>query len=276
MGRTAILFVGQERSLARTIGSLRANLLAPNNPVVFLACETDCPERVLSQFDGFEIGGAVLLPSFRTPEYGHIVEMALGRPAASEEVFERARRADGLCWTSNYLRTSGTILQYYQLWRAWTSLLDYEKTHDMTFDWCMKCRLDVQWSVPFVVDGIPREGEESVRRAMGNAHMAAHARDLTNTHGYYEHGFGMPCSTNIVWSWGPEQVFLSSRAVFQSLGPMVFQFGLWDSTGPFAFNSESFFHQFCIHHSLVHWVFMESGNPMFVTGPGPHMVTLLR
>lgn len=276
MTRHAILFVGQERSLERTFQSLEANLLAPNRPVLFFACETSDPTRFLARFKGYEVGGAILLPTFRTSEYGHLLEMALERPAASEAVFDRARRADGLNWTADYLRSSGTILQYYQLWKAWITLVEYEKTHGMTFDLCMKCRLDIQWSVPFFFDAIPREGSESVLRAMGNSHMKDHPRNPATINPYYEHPYGQPVSDNLVWSWGPEQVFLSRRSTFQVFGPMVLLFGLWDSTGPFAFNSESFFHQVCCQHSLVHWEFIEEKNPLFAYGPSDCMVTILR
>lgn len=276
MGRHAILFVGGERSLDRTLQSLKDNLLTPTKPVLFFACETDNPQQFLSRFQEFEIGGADLRPTFRTPEYAHIVEMALGRPAATDAVFERARKADGLNWSQDYLRQSGTILQYYQLWKAWCLLLDYERQHKLQFDLCMKCRLDIQWSVPFRFDTIPREGTESVLRAMGNAYMARTLRDPSTLNAYYEHPYGHPYTTNIVWSWGPEQVFLSERSNFQLFGPMVFQYGQWDSTGPFPFNSESFFHQFCIHHGLVHWEFLEPTNPMIVYGPSDFIVTVLR
>jgi len=276
MRRHAILFVGQERSLERTFQGLNENLLAPNKPVLFFACETSSPDQFLARFRDYEVGGAVLLPSFRTPEYAHIVEMALQRPAASDDVFDRARRADGLNWTSDYLRNSGTILQYYQLWKAWTALLDYERTHNVKFDLCMKCRLDIQWTIPFSFDTVLREGSEQELRAMGNSYMRRNPRDPMKINTYYEHPYGIPYTDNIVWSWGPEQVFLSQRSNFQLFGPMVFYFGCWDSTGPFAFNSESFFHQFCVRHNLVHWEFMETSNPVFAHGLSDCMVTVLR
>lgn len=274
--KTAILCVGGERSLAKTIECLKANLLEPNRPVLFFACETDNPDRLLSYFDGFEIGGSVLLPSFRTSEYSHIQSMCLERPAASDEVFRRAREADGLLWDKSYLINGGTILQYYQLWKAWSLLLDYERNHSMKFDFCVKWRLDLLITKPLVFADIPIGGSEVEMRSMGNEYMKHNPR-TTKTNPFYEHAYETPFADNMVWSFGHEQTFMTYRKNFECFGTMIFWFGIWDSGGPFAFNSESFFHQMCLHNQLIHWIFMEDTNPLFTYAPDhQHMVTLLR
>lgn len=273
--RTAILCVGGERSLERTIGHLKKNLLEVNQPVLFFACETETPQRFLDYFDGYKIGGSVLIPSFRTSEYSHILSMCLERPGLSEQVFERARNADGICWTNDYIKQSGTILQYYQLWKAWQLLLEYERVHDMKFDFCVKWRLDILITKPLVFADIPSGKSEDIMRSMGNEHMKAHPRQHINS--FYEHGYGSKYTDNIVWTLGHEQVFMTYRKNFECFGPMVFCFGLWDSGGPFAFNSETFFHQMCIRNQLIHWIFMEDGNPLFTFEPQyNYMATLLR
>ena len=274
--KTAILFVGGERSLARTIEHLKKNLLEPNRPVLFFACETDNPERVLRYFDGFEIGGSLLLPSFKTSEYSHVLDMCLERPGYSDAVFHRAMNTDGICWSKDYLRGSGTIIQYYQLWKAWCLLLDYERKNQMKFEFCVKWRFDLLLTKPLVFSGIPEYGSEEEMRSMGNEYMKQHLRDLPND-GCYEHGIGHPIQDNIVWSFGPEQVFMAKRKNFQLFGTMVFFQGLWDAGTSFAFNSETFFHDFCNRNQLVHWCFIEEGNPVFGDRmDAPYMVMLLR
>lgn len=273
--KSALLIVGEERSLRATIENLRKNILEPNRPVLFFACETPHPNAFLSTFRGFEIGGSVLLPTFRTSEYGHLLAMCMERAAASEEVFRRAREADGLAWDKSYLLQGGTILQYYQLWKAWSLLLEYEKAHSMKFDFCVKWRLDMFVSKPLVFATIPDNGSEETLRSMGNPYMRMHPR--RNTNSYYEHAYTTPYKDNIVWSFGHEQVFMAKRKNFECLGTMILWFGTWDSGGPFAFNSESFFHAMCLHHQLVHWIFLEETNPLFTHTPDhQHMMTLLR
>jgi hypothetical protein len=274
--KTALLIVGGERSLERTIGHLTKHMLEPNRPVLFFACETTDPQRVLSAFPGYEIGGAVLLPTFRTPEYQKIVSMCAERPGLSEEVFQRARSADGLQWTVDYIKQSGTLLQYYQLWNAWQLLLDYERAHGMKFDFCVKWRLDILLTQPLILADIPSGQSEEMMRSMGNDYMRSHPR-TQKTNPYYEHAYGTPFTDNVVWTLGHDQVFMTHRKNWDCFGSMVFWFGLWDSGGPFAFNSETFFHQMCIHNQLVHWIFMEDSNPIFTHEPDEtHMWTILR
>lgn len=274
--KTAILVVGGERSITKTIDNLKKYILEPNRPILFFACETDNPTRLLSYFDGFTIGGSLMLPSFRTSEYTHIQNMCLERPVASDEVFQRARDADGLMWDRSYLINGGTILQYYQLWKAWSLLLDYERKHAMKFDFCVKWRLDMFVTKPLVFADIPNTGSEETMRSMGNLYMQAHPR-TKRVNLYYEDGYGTPFSENVVWSFGHEQVFMTSRKNFQCFGTMILLFGLWDSGGSFAFNSETFFHEVCKRHQLVHWIFMEDSNPLFTYEPDhTHMMTLLR
>lgn len=273
--RSAILIVGGERSLQKTIGNLRKNVLEPNRPVLFLACESTS-DTFLSLFDGFEIGGAVVLPSFRSAEYESIVSACLGRPGLREEVFRRARESDGINWSINYVTQGGTILQYYQLWKAWTMLLAYEEKHAMKFDICLKWRLDLYVTKPLVFADIPVGQSEEVMRSMGSEYMSRRPR-TTHTNPFYEHPYGTPYTNNLVWTFGHEQAFLSYRKNFDVFGSMVFWFGQWDSGGPFAFNSESFFHQICLRNQLVHWIFMEDTNPLFTYEPdNVHMVTILR
>ena len=275
--KSAILVVGGERSLSKTIEHLKKNLLEPNRPVLFFACETDNPERLLRYFDGFEIGGSLLLTSFRTDEYNRVQEICLSRPAYSQEVFQRAMNTDRMCWSKDYVRNSGTIIQYYQLWKAWCLLLDYERQNHMKFDFCVKWRLDALLTNPLVFANIPEYGTEDEMRSMGNEYMKQHLRKLSTEDGWYEHGIGHSVEDNIVWSFGPEQVFMSKRKNFQHLGTMVFFQGLWDVGNNYAFNSETFFHEFCNRNQLIHWCFLEEGSPVFAyTTNTPYMLTILR
>jgi hypothetical protein len=202
--------------------------------------------------------------------------MCLGRPAYFQEVFERAIRADGNPWSKVYVTYSGTIIQYYQLWKAWCLLLDYEHRNRMKFDFCAKWRLDALLTRPLVFADIPNSGSEDDMRSMGIDYMKQHLRSLP-ADAVYEHGTGHPIDDNIVWSFGPEQVFMAKRKNFQHLGTMVFFQGLWDVGNTYAFNSETFFQEFCNRNQLLHWCFLEEGNPLFeYTTDTKYMLTLLR
>ena len=278
--RTAILLTGQERQFNRVIGLLRKNLLENNNCTIFLACETNNTLKFLEYFKGLEVGGIDIRSTFQTDEYKSILQTikCSDRPALTEDVFARSRAADNLNWQYGYVENGGTILQYYQLWKAWMLLLEYETKHSMRFDTCVRLRPDSILSKPIQLDHFfqhpPRDNEIEMR-SLGSAYMK---NILTNEppriKDIYEHPFGTLYTDRIVWTLGHEQCWIASRDTFEVFGPMLMYFGCWDSGKPFAFNSETFFHQFCIQHGIVHWIFLEHDNPLFnCFHPGTDQIT---
>jgi hypothetical protein len=270
--RTAILFTGQKRTLDRVLPLLKQNLLDPNTVTLFFACEGD---GIVEAFDGYEVGGADIRSSFRTPEFELLLEAMVDRPGLSEEVFARSREADGLCWTMDYVRQSGSVLQYYQVWKAYCLMLAYERAHSMRFDACVRARLDLSLTEPISLASFVNErfASELDARTMGSIRIQSTNRvHIPDT---YEHPRGTSPTDRIVWTLGPEQVWMCRRDLFDVFGPMVFSYGLYDSKTPFSFNSETFFHQTCLHHSIVHYGFLEPGNPLVRSTPDKGWVFLL-
>ena len=238
----AVLFTGQERCIHRTAKLLKRNLLENNNAVVFLACESSDPQRLANHFQGAQYGGSHILPTLRTPEFNAFMQVldCANRPALRPEVFSRTTEG----WTMGYLHSSGTVLQYYQVWKAWTMLLEYEAANNMKFDVVVRCRLDslltepLDFSMPQFCSRVPF------------------------------------CITpNRVITFGHEQFWVAPRDVFALLGPMVFTYGTWDSGGLFAFNSESFFDEFCKANHIGHDSFWETGDMFNFSHPGNEEVT---
>lgn len=278
---TAVLFTGQERSLARTIRLLRRNLLEPNSVVVFFACESDNPDRFLSHFSGLAVGGTDFRTTFRDSEFHSLVQLisSSNRPALRDEVFRRTTEG----WTANYVWNSGTLLQYYQLWKAWQLLLSYERTHSMVFTNVVRCRPDCLLTETIDLSKLSVTNDELASRGMGSARIQAiHAARQSS--GEYEHPLGHPYTSKVIWTLGHEQIWIAKRDVFALFGPMVFQYGCWDSGGRCAFNSETFFHQFCVANHVTHWACIESLEHLFnYSHPGneevledPHIFSLLR
>lgn len=252
--RTAVIFTGQERNLHRTIRLLRNNLLGLNSSVVFLACESNDPNQMIQYFNGIEIGGSKILPSFRTPEFNAFMQMlsVSQRPALTSEVFNRTNEG----WSMQYLEHSGTIIQYYQLWQGWLLLLDYEKKHNIQFDVVVRCRPDCLLTERIDLSRLEVTSDEFVSRSMGSDRLLRTIRTRI-PHEVYEHPVGHTYTDKVVWTLGLEQVWIAKRDVFALLGPMMFTYGSWDSGRNWAFNSESFFQQFCDANHITHWGYMD-------------------
>lgn len=249
--RTAVIVNGQERRLRCTVNLLKQNLLLPNAAVMFLACESGDPGTTAAYFQGAHYGGSLILPSLRDAEFNAFMQFlnTSNRPAITPEAFGRS----GEGWSMEYLHTSGTVIQYYQVWKAWQMILDYERTNGMRFDVVIRCRPDSILTERLDLS-LPYFGSERIRaRQLGGADVTL--RD------------------NNVITFGQEQFWVARRDVFALLGPMVFTYGTWDSGGLFPFNSESFFDQFCKANNIVHDMFDESGHIFNCSHPSDEEVT---
>jgi hypothetical protein len=246
--RTAVIITGQERSLYKIYKHTRKNLIEPNNSTLFLACEIDNPDRMRSYFDGIEIGGAdIRNRSFRTPDFEAFTNMlhSGGRPALLESVFERARPEP---WHIGYVLLGASVLQYYQVLKAWLMVLEYEKTHNMRFDVVVRWRTDALVTETLDLSALFSTDELTVR-SLGSKVV----RDkLERT--------GKPMD-RVVVTLGTEQTWFARRDVFALLGPMMYMYGCWDNGSKYAFNSETFFQAFCDMNHITHWGFHE--DPIF-------------
>lgn len=249
--RTAVIVNGQERGLRRTVGLLKKNLLVPNNAVMFLACESGDPATLAGYFQGAHYGGSLILPSLRDTEFNAFMQFleSSGRPAITPEAFTRS----GEPWSISYLHGSGTVIQYYQVWKAWQMILEYERANDMRFDVVVRCR----------TDSILTERLDLLMPYFGSDRI--HALQIGASR--------VTVRDNNVVTFGQEQFWVARRDVFALLGPMMFTYGTWDSGGPYPFNSESFFSQFCKANNIVHDMFIESGDMFNFSHPGNDEVT---
>jgi hypothetical protein len=243
MVRIAVLFTGQDRNLARNIKLLRRNLLEANSVTLFLACESGWPD-FMRHFDGLEVGGAdVRSESFRNSEELNLFNQILhrsDRPALRDAVYARSV-PEG--WNTYYVTEgSGTITQYYQVWKAWMLLLAYEQKNNMKFDVVARCRPD-----SIIGDRLDLStllsSDELTCRSLGSEKIRS---KLTLAGGSTE---------NAVVTLGYEQFWVARRDVFALLGPMLFTYGCWDHGEKYAFNSESNFIAFCKMNHLTYWAF---------------------
>lgn len=247
--KTAVFLTGQERGFHRVVGLLRKNLLENNDVVLFLAVETADPGGLYAALEGIQIGGALCPPTFRSEHFNRLLFMAEMHEGVSETVFQRARDLDGVPWTFNYLKQSGTVLQYYQLWKAWGLMLEYERTMDMRFDTCVRLRTDSILTERLDMSFFANPPTDEIAlRSLGTKRIP---EMISADPAICLPPLGSVLGTRRIWTFGLEQFWIGPRDVFESFGPMVFQYGLWDAGAMCNFNSETFFEQFCLHNSIT-------------------------
>ena len=237
----AIIITGQYRSFNNVFDSIVKNIIEPNNCVLFMCMEGKC--NILDSYPSVKIGNIIMEETFRNTEFQSILHMikASNRPGLSPEVFERSRKHDGINWQYSYVEQSGSILQYYQFWKIWQKVLEYESKNNMKFENCIRTRTDIYITKPINISNI----------FDGYIQELFLSKKLVETNRYFD-DLDQNITDDTVITLGVEQNWISKRHNFNLLSQIIFYYGLYDSGHTSAFSSESQFHQFCKHHNLKH------------------------
>lgn len=262
--KTALILTGQTRTFDKTIEKLYENIIEPNNVVLFIATEIENPDELISfihrRIPNVEIGGILAIPTFRNQEFTSIMNMieSSNRSGLSHNVFERSMKADGLYWSIDYVKNSGTVVQYYQFWKIWQLVVKYERDNDIVFTHCIRSRPDLYINEKLDISNEDFFGNANIKMKYNDGKL-----EVKSSNEYYlppdqevNHKFPL------LWSIGHEQVWIGKRSTFDILSNLVFEFGIWDSGNPFSFNSETQFHQFCKNHNIQHKGILEKDWPM--------------
>lgn len=142
--RTAILFTGQLRTFPQTHPNLYTNLIVPNNADLFFYLFPDSmiDANILLTY-GDRIKQIVYMTDSELKDYNEELSRLLDtKPAYRPEILGRA----GV--HPNYLRASGSILEYYQFYKCYALMTAFEKSHEVQYDLVIRCRPDVAFASP--------------------------------------------------------------------------------------------------------------------------------
>jgi hypothetical protein len=130
--KIAVIYTGDVRTIRKTMNLFKKNILTNENVHVFATLHAGNPD-----------------------DYRDWVKQEMGIHLKSLEWFDELHPAwvhnrDSLLanmpvesWVKHYLKTSGSMIEYYQLFMSYKQLVLYEYTHNMTYDYIMRCRPDV-------------------------------------------------------------------------------------------------------------------------------------
>lgn len=267
---TALIITGQLRSLEHTIDYLNEFIIVPNNAVLFILCETSDENSLIDLINSksIKLGGILTAKSFKNHEYEQILKMIenSNRAGLTEEVFNRNN------FSFDYLKNSGSILQYYQFWKLWFKVLEYEKLNSMKFINCIRSRPDVLFTKKFVVEDFYSE------QKFKDLFEDYNCRLLKANHYGDESIFNIDTENTII-TYAVELVWFGRRSLFDKLSQILFHYGLWDSGESSSFNSETTFHQFCKNFNIYHTILIEKNWPMYTyntTDALAHACSILR
>jgi hypothetical protein len=285
----AILMTGGLRTLSQIFPNFHKNVLSVNKYTLFVACETDTPDKlfeILGSYPDLNLGAVLHTRSFRDePQYQAIERMieTSDRPGLRHEVYKRATDADacGTNWLAigpGFIKSSGSIIQYYQVWKLWQHVLAYERAHpEVKFTHCMRTRCDIIFNEPIrITDAFTQSNP------WYDAYQAQHRID--NGSSRYHHTTNelasvSPQSNDYVVTFCVDLVWMARRQTFDKLSQIIYHYGLWDSGHPFSFNSETTFHEFCVNHNIHHYGITEANFPLYahsMEAAQSHIMIILR
>jgi hypothetical protein len=268
--QSAILITGGFRTFDKVFPQIYKHVLAVNNCVLFILCETDKPDKlfeILNAYPDLKIGCVLHAPSFRDKQYQAIETMtfASDRPALTYEILDRAQKTDKLNWTEkgiSFIKSSGSILQHYQVWKLWQRVLEYERTHNMQFTHCMRTRCDITFNKPiFIHDNFEEHNSWYTEYQISNKLLTSPSNYHHTTHELAS--VSTTLKTDYVITFSVDLVWIARRQTFDKLSQIVFHYGLWNSGHTFTFNAETTFHEFCTHYNIHHYGIIEKDFPLY-------------
>jgi hypothetical protein len=159
--KTAILITGELRTIEKTIDYIKNNIVDNLDCDVFCVYQPDKKglEKDVSYYD------ELMRNKFGEKcKHTHLFNgndwlFGLYRDDLLDNL--KTRVADN--WR-NYLRNSGSMIEYYQLWLVYNDMVKYERINKVNYDYVMKIRTDMIWNDKMNLDWLIMENEELKRR----------------------------------------------------------------------------------------------------------------
>lgn len=139
--KTAIILTGALRTIKKTIKYFKNNLLINDNYHVFACIQNDTQqsESEWTTWLQSEIGPNLKnIEWFSPSSYPHLFTIR-------EKAINILNISDRL---KNYLRSSGSIIEYFQLYLAYQLLCQFEQSNNIIYDYIIRTRTDVILNKP--------------------------------------------------------------------------------------------------------------------------------
>ena len=140
--KIAIIYTGEVRTIEKAIQYFKENVIINDNYHVFALLQTNNIEYFdnlvknnlgdnLKSINWFNNGNE---------EWVNMRESLLNQMSTVGENWK------------NYLRNSGSMIEYYQMYLAYKNIEEYEKTNNFQYDYIMRIRCDVVLTHPIYFD----------------------------------------------------------------------------------------------------------------------------
>ena len=150
--RIAILYTGEERTMRNTMPFFQKHILTTNEVDVF---------AVIQSGDAEGIGSFLRenVPTLKSLRFFHRDDAVWH--TLRENLLQTMNISDS--W-KNYLRNSGSMIEYYQLYLAYQGMIKEEYERNIQYEYIIRCRTDVVYTRPFDFSWTTIQEEEILNR----------------------------------------------------------------------------------------------------------------
>ena len=275
--KVALLLTGELRTLERTQQTILANLIIPNNASVFIHAENKSYDQttktelsVFTQYWGNHVKAAMFLSAVEQREYKYILDYLWNCKAKISETVFKAKTPVN----REYLRNSGTIIEYYQIWKCYQLMRDYEKQQGQQFDLIIRSRLDAIFTLPLICANYyaPSASVADLSQTelfrwiqcFGQPQMMAHGdppeakfcQALVQSKAWQNYrqdrNLGqLVASLPMVHCFRRNVVWVAARELVTKIAPLIYHFGDYDNGDPYSWNSENQFQSHLLEHNMI-------------------------
>lgn len=273
MSKVCVLFTGAYRTFDKTYKYILDNILKPNSAKAFVLCETEYSftefEEIFKNRWGDHVGSVQALKNSRTKEFNDIMEYLFKSKSGLSNYYLNQHG-----FNQDYLKNSGSILEYYQFMKCYEQMLEYERQHCIKFDIVIRSRFDMILTQPLNLskfftevnsDLLDKYGEDIYIRSLGNENMAKLLSDNkmvklfeyepfrknSNEHNMYNMSNTLKKinENKQIWTFYCNWIWIAKRHTMDILHPFIYFYGHFLSNKRDYFNSENQFFDYLKYHN---------------------------
>jgi len=266
----SVLITGLFRTFDKCFPSIYENVISKNNCVVFFLIDGVWGPKIIwdfiNKYPNMKIGWVLSQESYSSDvSFKAILDMIKNsdRPALQIEKFANALNSpnNNINWIEKgpdfIFKSSGSIIQWYQLWLLWQKVLYYENVNNVKFDQCIKLRTDILIGQPIIVND-----EYFIHN---NPFIKNIENQLTCS------TIDEDCSLELIDKYNNDKiislavdiVIIAKRHIFQLMTNMIFHYGLYDDNSYFVFSSETCFKLFCKNNNIKQFMITDKNFPLY-------------
>jgi hypothetical protein len=160
----------------------------------------------------------------------------------------------------NYLSNSGSMIEYYQMYKSYQKMVDYEKQNNTRFDFVIRFRTDTIWTKPLDLSWYNNLELSNISNI---SNMSSIFTDVENKHGK---SFIIPNSQKFILTFRENVIYMCPRDIIDDISILGITYGIYKDfeNNDYWFNAESQFRGILIKNNISYFDFMgvEEGKMM--------------